>query len=58
MLCLIKKCRKNRKNSNTKIGNKDFEFVARFQWGNPTNTDHLEDLGIDGMIVLNCSLEK
>ena len=29
-----------------------------FWWGNPRERDHLEDVGIDGRIILKCIFRK
>jgi hypothetical protein len=34
------------------------EIAARFMWGNLTESDHLEDLGVIGRILLRWILEK
>jgi len=31
---------------------------ARFWWGNLREADHLEDLGVDGEIILKCIFKK
>jgi len=31
-------------------------MYTRFQWGNLRERDHLEDLGLDGRIILNLPL--
>ena len=31
------------------------EVYAGFWWGNMRERDHLEDLGLDGMIILKCN---
>jgi len=34
------------------------EVSTRFWWGNPTERDHLEDLGVDGRIIVKFIFKK
>jgi hypothetical protein len=34
------------------------EVYTRFWWGNLRKRDHLEDLGVDGRIILRCIIRK
>jgi hypothetical protein len=34
------------------------EVHTGFWWGKPREENHLEDLGIDGKIILKCILKK
>jgi hypothetical protein len=34
------------------------EMLTKFKWGNLKEGDHLEELGVDGKIILKWILEK